>query len=319
MHLYEVLRRPLITEKNTVLQAQNKYVFEVAGGANKPQIKEAVEKAFKVKVKTVNVMTVPGKTRKMGRRLVDRLKAAREATSRPTYRIAATDPDVLYPQVVEELGVSFLFQGQPKIAILCFREALPVRSSRRLHHNLSLALLAEGQLDEAVREIRTATRLEPKNATSLAFQGFLLSLAGRSRDAVQAYERAIENDPTLVTARIELAWLLATSPDDSIRNGKRAVGLAESVLQLAGGRSVRGLDVVAAAYAEAGRFQDAAEAAEKALDLMRNERGPGRRSVAAPRNDTTAEAELQARLDLYRNGRPYRETTRSEVEEGTSH
>ena len=70
MHLYEVLRRPLITEKNTVLQAQGKYAFEVAREANKPQIKQAVEKAFNVKVTAVNVMTVPGKEKRVGRRLV---------------------------------------------------------------------------------------------------------------------------------------------------------------------------------------------------------------------------------------------------------
>ena len=70
MHLYEVLRRPLITEKNTMLQAQGKYAFEVAAEANKHQIKEAVEKAFKVRVMAVNVMTVPGKTKRVGRRMV---------------------------------------------------------------------------------------------------------------------------------------------------------------------------------------------------------------------------------------------------------
>ncbi len=67
MHLYEVLRRPLITEKNTGLQAQNKYVFEVADGANKPLVKEAVEKAFKVKVLAVNIQKAPGKSRRVGR------------------------------------------------------------------------------------------------------------------------------------------------------------------------------------------------------------------------------------------------------------
>ena len=70
MHLYEVLRRPLITEKNTMLQAQGKYVFEIDVGANKHQVKEAVEKAFKVKVAAVNVMTVPGKMKRVGRRMV---------------------------------------------------------------------------------------------------------------------------------------------------------------------------------------------------------------------------------------------------------
>jgi len=68
MQLYEVLRRPVITEKSTELQAQGKYAFEVAGEANKPQIKQAVEKAFKVKVTTVNVMTVHSKVRRVGGR-----------------------------------------------------------------------------------------------------------------------------------------------------------------------------------------------------------------------------------------------------------
>ena len=70
MHLYEVLRRPLITEKCTALQEYNKYGFEVDGKATKHQIKQAVEKAFKVKVSLVNVMTVPGKRRRVGRREV---------------------------------------------------------------------------------------------------------------------------------------------------------------------------------------------------------------------------------------------------------
>ena len=67
MHSYEVLHRPLITEKNTMLVEQNKYAFEVARNANKPQIKDAVERAFKVKVASVNVMHVPGKMRRAGR------------------------------------------------------------------------------------------------------------------------------------------------------------------------------------------------------------------------------------------------------------
>lgn len=72
MHLYEVLRRPLITEKTTFLQAEGKYAFEVAGEASKPQIKQAVEKAFKVEVTAVNVMLVPGKRRRVGRRQIAR-------------------------------------------------------------------------------------------------------------------------------------------------------------------------------------------------------------------------------------------------------
>ena len=71
MHLYEVLRRPLVTEKNAALQVRGKYGFEVAGEANKEQIKQAVEKAFNVTVTKVNVMIVPGKGKRVrGRRIM---------------------------------------------------------------------------------------------------------------------------------------------------------------------------------------------------------------------------------------------------------
>ncbi|MFA4835426.1 MAG: 50S ribosomal protein L23 [Dehalococcoidia bacterium] len=67
MHTYEVLRRPIVTEKNTDLMAQSKYVFEVMKEANKDQIKAAVEKAFKVTVISINVIVVPSKPRGYGR------------------------------------------------------------------------------------------------------------------------------------------------------------------------------------------------------------------------------------------------------------
>ena len=70
MNLYEVLRRPLITEKYTILQVEGKYAFEVAREANKPMIKQAVERAFNVEVADVNVMTVHGKRRRLGRRML---------------------------------------------------------------------------------------------------------------------------------------------------------------------------------------------------------------------------------------------------------
>ena len=70
MELLEVLRRPVITEKSTLLQTRGKYAFEVDRSAGKVQIKAAVEKAFNVKVTAVNVMTVPSKTKLIGRKRV---------------------------------------------------------------------------------------------------------------------------------------------------------------------------------------------------------------------------------------------------------
>lgn len=65
MELYEVLRRPLITEKNTALGEQNKYSFEVAKDANKIQIRQAVEALFNVDVTAVNTSNVRGKMRRV--------------------------------------------------------------------------------------------------------------------------------------------------------------------------------------------------------------------------------------------------------------
>ena len=64
---HQILVRPIITEKGTMLNDQGKYAFEVLPNANKIEIKRAVEEVFNVKVATVNVMRVPGKQRRMGR------------------------------------------------------------------------------------------------------------------------------------------------------------------------------------------------------------------------------------------------------------
>jgi large subunit ribosomal protein L23 len=68
VHPYQVLLRPIITEKATMLTGENKYAFEVDRRVNKLQIKEAVEAAFDVHVTAVNVMNVKGKRRRVGRR-----------------------------------------------------------------------------------------------------------------------------------------------------------------------------------------------------------------------------------------------------------
>ena len=70
MQLHEIIKRPLITEKNATLQPNGKYVFKVGGRANKMQIKNAVEEAFKVTVTAVNVITIHSKEKHVGRRVI---------------------------------------------------------------------------------------------------------------------------------------------------------------------------------------------------------------------------------------------------------
>ncbi len=73
MHVFQVLLRPLITEKSTFLQeGQNKYAFEVDSRANKPQVRAAVERSFSVNVIDVNILTVKGKRKRFGRRVSQR-------------------------------------------------------------------------------------------------------------------------------------------------------------------------------------------------------------------------------------------------------
>ena len=69
MHPLEVIRRPMITEKSTLLQEQDKYVFEVSPEANKTQVKQAVEDVFDVEVVAVNMMNIKGKSKRFGPRM----------------------------------------------------------------------------------------------------------------------------------------------------------------------------------------------------------------------------------------------------------
>ena len=72
MHLYQVLLRPIVTEKSTQLQERDKYVFQIALRANKVMVREAVQKAYDVKVTSVNIIRTPGKVKRYGPRRVKR-------------------------------------------------------------------------------------------------------------------------------------------------------------------------------------------------------------------------------------------------------
>ena len=72
MHLYQVLLRPIVTEKSTMLQERDKYVFQIALGANKVMVREAVQKVYDVKVTSVNIIRTPGKVKRYGPRMVKR-------------------------------------------------------------------------------------------------------------------------------------------------------------------------------------------------------------------------------------------------------
>lgn len=110
-------------------------------------------------------------------------------------------------------------------------------------------------------------------------------------DAIKSYERAAKLSPRNMASRNNLAWVLATAPDDSVRDGVRAVKIAKEAMRIAGRRSHAFLkDTMAAAYAEAGDFELAVETQRQAL------------KSAIP----SQKKEIGARLELYENGKPYR-------------
>jgi large subunit ribosomal protein L23 len=79
MHVYEVIKRPIDTEKTRYQAEDGKYTFEVDRRANKQQVKEAVEQIFDVEVLSVNTMNMPGKRGRYGRRMVTRKPAWKKA------------------------------------------------------------------------------------------------------------------------------------------------------------------------------------------------------------------------------------------------
>ena len=162
-------------------------------------------------------------------------------------------------------------------------------------YNLASALLRKGRTDEAIVEYQKVLQMHPESADAHANLGSAWLAKGRVRDAMAEYTKALRNFPENLAALSNLAWLLATSADSSLRNGSEAVRLAERA-DSASSRSDNHptvLRILAAAYAEAGQFAEAKETAQHALEAA-NIQG----------NTTLADA-LQGELALYDLGLPY--------------
>jgi tetratricopeptide (TPR) repeat protein len=150
-------------------------------------------------------------------------------------------------------------------------------------------------VEEAMAHYRKFLELEPGNVEARNTLGTALIQQGRVTEAIAQWQEALAIQPDNGNAASNLAWVFATCPEDSIRQGARAVELAEKALLISGGKIPMIYRVLAAAYAETGRFDEAIETAQRGADLANSQGNPA------------LAAELESNIALYQSGRPLRD------------
>jgi tetratricopeptide (TPR) repeat protein len=162
------------------------------------------------------------------------------------------------------------------------------------HAVLGMALMTKGLLDEAIAQLSKAVEILPNHSHAHYNLAVALAEKGETVDAIAHYEKAIEAQPDLFEALTNLAWIFASSSDANIRNGPKAVELAEEAYRVTGNTSPVVLRTLAAAYATNKRFDKALETSRRALQ-----------SAQEQRNSELAET-IRREMSLYKVGLPYR-------------
>jgi Flp pilus assembly protein TadD len=177
-----------------------------------------------------------------------------------------------------------------------YRKALEIQPNYAMaHNNLGSALAHQGRCDEAFTEYQKALELQPNLVLAHDNLGDLLATRGQYPEALVHYRKALEIQPGDPMVQRRLAWLRATCPLASLRNGAEAMAIAERANRLCEGKRPEVLDALAAAYAEAGLFPEAQATARKALEL------------ATQQNNRVLADGLRDRIALYEARRPYRQ------------
>jgi len=194
------------------------------------------------------------------------------------------------------LGAAKNELGQYEEATAAFQKALEI-DSQHFEATLNLGLLhaAKGNSHEAERMFRRGLELKPDEPDCLCALGQVLKKKGNVAEGVAYLRLALEKKPNWVELGNKLAWLLATYPDPGIRNGAEAVAIGEKMRSLTAGRDPSVLDTLAAACAEAGRFDDAVRTMQQAIRML------------PPDAEKNIREDFEARLTLYRAFKPYRQ------------
>lgn len=193
------------------------------------------------------------------------------------------------------LANALLQDGKTDDAILYFEKVIALRPDHAdARNNLGYLLLQRGRAADAVPHFRRALAVAPDDPRAHYNLANALIQTGGTREAIDHYERALRLQPDVAEIYNNLAWVLATSPDSSLRDGSKAVILAEKGNELSGGTNPAILCTLGAAYAESGRFPEATSTVQRALSLA----APG----GGPWTDI-----LRAQGQLYQERKPYRD------------
>jgi protein O-mannosyl-transferase len=187
-------------------------------------------------------------------------------------------------------------KGQSNEAMVHFDEALKLQPNYAdAYYNRGSVLFAQDRIDEAMADWEKALQIQPNDADAHTGLGNALLRQGSLKEAIAHYEKASALSPQDSHSRNNIAWVLATSSDPSIRDGARAIEFAQQAVMLSGGRDPHFVRTLAAAYAESGRFSEAIAAAEQAI------------AIAALQGKSELANTLKKDIILYREHIPLRE------------
>ena len=166
------------------------------------------------------------------------------------------------------LADSLARKGRSDEAMVHYQQAIRLEPNyANAYYNRGNVLLAKGQIDDAIADWEKTLQLQPNDADAHTSLGNALLRKGSLNEAIVHYETALALAPEDPHSRNNIAWVLATSSNGSIRDGAKAIGFAEQAVALSGGREPQFLRTLAAAYAENRRFSEAIAAAQQAAAI----------------------------------------------------